>query len=235
MVTHLLESGAHRRGSGAGAIPSIVLHSVLILAAINATAHAALRGPDRPHVVSLPLPLPAPVAPAAPVARHRASNVRSPNRNSVYRAPTLDPVVQPLPVSTFAFDPDRVNAAVIHGRDFGDNVSAGNNLSGTPIKSGTVLSSGQVDRQAELLPGTLAPKYPEAMRASGLEGTVVARFVVDSAGRVEAGSFVAVGSANPLFASAVATALSRARFRPAESGGVRVKQLIEQSFTFVLR
>ncbi|HSU96188.1 MAG TPA: energy transducer TonB [Gemmatimonadaceae bacterium] len=232
MVTHLLESGAHRRSSVAGAIPSIALHSALILAAINATAHAALRAPDRPHVVSLPLY--PPERRIAPPVRHQASGARSPNRDWVEAAPTVDPVVPSFTGHTFRFDPDGVHAPVVHGQEFGDGVTADGGMHGPDAGSVAVLSSEQVDRQAEPLTGTLAPRYPEALRASGLEGTVVARFVVDSAGRVEAGSFVTVGSANPLFVAAVESALSRARFRPAESRGMRVRQLVEQSFTFVL-
>jgi periplasmic protein TonB len=232
VVTHLLESGAHRRSSIAGAIPSIALHSALILAAINATAHAALRAPDRPHIVSLPLYSPKP--PIAPPDRHRASGARSPNRDWVEAAPTVDPVVPSFPDHTFRFDPDGVRAPVVRGHEFGDGVSADRGMYGPDVGSVAVLSSEQVDRQAEPLTGTIAPHYPEALRASGLEGTVVARFVVDSAGHVEAGSFVTVGSANPLFVAAVESALSRAQFRPAESRGMRVRQLVEQSFTFVL-
>lgn len=233
MVTHLLESGARRRGSVVGAIPSIALHSALILAAINATAHAALRSPDRPHVV--PLPLFRPKAPVQPADRRLASGARSPNRVWVDVAPTIDPVLPSFPGHTFRFDPDSTSAPVIHGREFGDGVSADHSVRGSGSNSLAVLSSEQVDRQAEPLAGTLAPHYPDALRTIGLEGTVVARFVVDSAGRVEAGSFVVVGSANSLFVAAVETALLHARFRPAESNGVRVRQLIEQSFTFVLR
>ncbi|HWG33835.1 MAG TPA: energy transducer TonB [Gemmatimonadaceae bacterium] len=232
MVTHLLESGTRRRSSIAGAIPSIALHSVLILAAINATAHAALRAPDRPHIV--PLPLYPPRARITPAERQHASGVRSPNRAWVEAAPTITPTVPSFPDHTFSFDAAGVHTPVIHGQEFRDGVKAGGGTNGSDVGSIAILSSERVDRQAEPLAGTLAPHYPDALRASGLEGTVVARFVVDSAGRVEDGSFVTAGSANPLFVAAVENALSRARFRPAESHGMRVRQLVEQSFTFVL-
>lgn len=233
MVTHLLESGTRRRRSGAGTIPSIALHSALILAAINATAHAALRAPDRPHVVSLPLV--APQAPALPMKHQPASSAPSRDRNR-FDAPLIsNPVLPSLPSRTFRFNPDGIAAPVIRAVEFGDGVTPRNGVDGSASNSATVLSSDQVDRQAAALPGTLAPRYTEALRAQGLEGTVVVRFVVDSAGHVEAGSFVVVGPANPLFVSAVESALARARFRAAESGGFRVRQLVEQSFIFTLR
>ena len=234
MVTHLLESGTRKHRSVGGAIPSMALHSVLILAAINATAHAALRAPDRPHVV--PVPLAVPNAPVRPTdnAVPRSAPSRDRNRFEVPEVTGI-PVLPRFAGPAFTFDPGSVASPVIHGSDFGGGVTARNSIDGSGSNSATVLSSDQVDRQAAALPGTLAPHYPEALRARGVEGTVVARFVVDSAGHAEPGSFVVVGSANPLFSSAVETALLRARFRAAESNGVRVRQLVEQSFAFTRR
>jgi protein TonB len=72
------------------------------------------------------------------------------------------------------------------------------------------------------------------LRASGIEGQVVVQFVVDTAGAVESGSMRILGSTNDLFVSAVRTALRSARFRPAEAGGRKVRQRVQQAFTFVL-
>lgn len=234
MVTHLLESGTRKHRSIGGAIPSIALHSVLILAAIDATAHAALRAPDRPHVV--PVPLAVPKAPIRPMDHGVARSARSRDRDR-FEVPAVTgiSVLPRFAGPAFTFDPGSVVTPVIHGSDFGGGVTARNSIDGAGSSPATVMSSDQVDRQAAALPGTLAPHYPEALRTEGVEGTVVARFVVDTAGRAEPASFVVVGSANPLFASAVETALLRARFRPAESSRVRVRQLVEQSFVFTLR
>ena len=234
MVTHLLESGTRKHRSVGGAIPSIALHSVLILAAINATAHAALRVPDRPHVV--PVPLAVPKAPIRPIDHGVPRSTPSRDRNR-FDLPALTgiPVLPRLTGPAFTFDPGSVVTADIRGSDFGGGVTARNGIDGSGSSSAAVLSADQVDRQAAALPGTLAPNYPEALRAQGVQGTVVVRFVVDSAGRAERGSFVVVGSANPLFSSAVETAVLRARFRAAELNGVRVSQLVEQSFAFTLR
>jgi protein TonB len=70
------------------------------------------------------------------------------------------------------------------------------------------------------------------LQSAGLEGDVRAQFVVDTLGRVEQGSFRVLQTSHDLFAAAVREALSRARFKPAEVGGRRVRQLVEQSFTF---
>ena len=70
------------------------------------------------------------------------------------------------------------------------------------------------------------------LQSAGVEGDVRAQFVVDTLGRVEQGSFKALDTTHDLFAAAVREALGRARFKPAEAGGHRVRQLVEQTFTF---
>jgi outer membrane biosynthesis protein TonB len=65
-------------------------------------------------------------------------------------------------------------------------------------------------------------------------GRVVARFVVDTLGRVEPGSVQVVAADHPLFAATVREALGAMRFRPARAGGVRVRQLVELPFAFAV-
>jgi protein TonB len=72
------------------------------------------------------------------------------------------------------------------------------------------------------------------LRAAGVEGRVVARFVVNEGGSVEDGSVRFVQSDNHLFDEAVRTALRRMRFTPAEIGGRKVRQLVEMPFVFAL-
>lgn len=86
-----------------------------------------------------------------------------------------------------------------------------------------------------VLPGSVGPVYPDALRASGIEGQVLAQFVVDSAGRVELATFRVLDSQHPLFVAAVRSALSRIRYLPAEARGARVAQLVQQSFHFTVR
>jgi protein TonB len=57
---------------------------------------------------------------------------------------------------------------------------------------------------------------------------------VDTSGRYEAGSFKVLKSAHDQFTNAVKNALPRMRFYPAEVGGRKVKQLVQQPFTFSL-
>jgi TonB family protein len=78
------------------------------------------------------------------------------------------------------------------------------------------------------------PRYPDAARAAGHEGEVLAQFVVDTAGRIETGSFRVLRSTHPLFSEAVRQGLSDLEFLPAEVGGRKVRQLVQQPFLFAL-
>jgi protein TonB len=97
-----------------------------------------------------------------------------------------------------------------------------------------VLLAEQVEKPVALAPGSKPPRYPETLRAAGVEGRVVALFVVSAQGLVEEPSVRIVRSDNPLFDDAVRSALGRMRFTPAESGGRKVRQLVQMPFVFTL-
>lgn len=80
----------------------------------------------------------------------------------------------------------------------------------------------------------LSPEYPEILLSAGVEGNVVAQFVVDILGRVERGSLRVVRSDHDLFTASVRTFLfsSTLVFSPALCDGVRVRQTVQQSFHF---
>lgn len=77
-----------------------------------------------------------------------------------------------------------------------------------------------------------APRYPDILRQAGVEGEVLAQYVVDEEGRVVPGSFKVLKSSHDLFTEAVSKALPMMRFNPARVGGKAVKQLVQQPFTF---
>ena len=91
----------------------------------------------------------------------------------------------------------------------------------------------QVDRVAAVA-GGCAPRFPHQLSQAGIEGSVLAEFVIDASGRAEVSSFRALASKHVLFENAVRSALRCLRFAPAEVAGRRVRQLVHQPFTFVL-
>lgn len=90
----------------------------------------------------------------------------------------------------------------------------------------------QVEKPVTRASGSENPRYPEILRQAGVEGEVLASFVVDETGAADPTSFKAIRSTHELFTAAVKQALPTMRFVPAEVGGRKVKQLVQQPFTF---
>lgn len=78
------------------------------------------------------------------------------------------------------------------------------------------------------------PRYPDAMQRQGVEASFTVQFVVDSTGRVDAKTLDFPKQTHPAFLKAVKDALLRSRYFPAELAGIRVRQLVQQQFTFVI-
>jgi TonB family protein len=92
-----------------------------------------------------------------------------------------------------------------------------------------------VDREVLPLATNPAPRYPASLRSAGIQGSVFARFVVDTMGRVRVETITFDASDHPLFSMAVIDALRRSRYTPAELRGRKVPQLVVQPFVFVLQ
>jgi TonB family protein len=77
------------------------------------------------------------------------------------------------------------------------------------------------------------PKYPAALLSAGLAGVVLVEFVIDTAGRVEAGSIRMIESSHRAFEDAAREAVLGASFEPARLGRQRVRQITQQRVRFV--
>lgn len=78
------------------------------------------------------------------------------------------------------------------------------------------------------------PLYPEALLFTGVPGQVLAEFVVDTLGHVELDTFGVISSTDPKFTQAVQRVLPEWAYAPAMLKGKRVRQLVQQPFTFVV-
>lgn len=92
----------------------------------------------------------------------------------------------------------------------------------------------QVHAPAQARPSSGVPRYPDALRAAGVEGEVLVQFVVDTAGLAEPGSVQVLKSTHALFSQAVTAAIPAMRFEPARLDGRHVRQLVQQPFSFAL-
>jgi protein TonB len=92
----------------------------------------------------------------------------------------------------------------------------------------------EVEKQVETAKGSPQPRYPAGLRESHTSGEVLAQFVVDSTGRAEMATFRVLRSTHEGFTQAVRDAVRNMRFYPAEIGGRKVKQMVQQPFTFAI-
>jgi TonB family protein len=67
--------------------------------------------------------------------------------------------------------------------------------------------------------GFIAPKYPDALRPSRVQGSAVVGFAVDARGRTVRESVVELQSSHPAFLESAVEAVKGASFRPARRGG----------------
>ena len=102
------------------------------------------------------------------------------------------------------------------------------------VSPNTILYEHQVEKPVTMAPGSETPRYPAILREAGVEGEVLVSFVVDQTGQADVATFKVIRSTHELFATAVKSALPAMRFVPAEVGGKKVKQRVEQPFSFAI-
>lgn len=234
----LPESSRRRQRSVGGTFLSVALHAAVIGGTLVATGMSAER-PARPTPRNEDLVYLQPRERHDPVARPvRPSRVVTPVQPALTPPPlpptnvVIDPSVVPTtlpgidqPLGAPFDSTARATTGVGTGTDGGSPHDSGD--------SGAPLSALAVDREVVVRRGA-APRYPTLLANAGVEGTIVLQFVVDTLGRVEPASVVTMRADQRLFVESVRDALNRTRFIPAEVAGRKVRQLVEQSFTFAL-
>lgn len=238
MLHVLPESRRRRRRSTRGLATSVVLHGALIGVVVVGTARGT-PAPPAPPVETVLYHAPPPAAPETPRASAPPRDAATPPRpdQPTVPAPALPaPIEVPeviAPPGPATLPPDFFERRALGAAPTGG--APGGLPGGTgPAPADGIWSPHLVEREVVPLGGA-APRYPETLRGAGTEGTVVAEFVVDTAGRVEPATVTIVERAHPLFEQAVRQALRGMRFRPAEAGGRTVRQLVRQPFVFALR
>jgi periplasmic protein TonB len=230
MLDELLESKAGRERRGGGTVISVAAHAAVVILAVVATGRA-MPGPTPekpPEIVTWVAPPERPPRhPLPTLPRERGTADGDPRP-----APTQPPIDLVLP-GIPPVDVDLRRTEHFDDPTGGPASDRGGAGEATGGETGAALPS-QVDRVALLLPGSPSPRYPESLRHSGVEGEVVAQFVVDSTGRVDSRYVAILRADHELFARAVRDALGGMRFAPAEAGGRKVAQLVQLPFTFSL-
>jgi len=228
VFTRLPESNAKRQRRTGGFVVSTLAHAALIALAVRATGLTAAPAPTVEAVPTIYIPTPPPSRPTPPSPVTHRDN--SSSTTMVPAPPTVLPVITPDV-------PDVIPKAgamddMIKGM-FEPRAPVATQAGPSPnVADGSPYTENTVEKAVIALPGSAQPRYPSMLQSAGLEGEVRTQFVVDTLGRVEQGSVHVLESTHEMFSNSVRDALARARFRPAEAGGHKVRQLVEQTFTF---
>jgi TonB family protein len=94
------------------------------------------------------------------------------------------------------------------------------------VPTGDVFSVDVVQEKPERLAGPPLV-YPPLLQQAGIEGTVMVQAIIDTMGRVEAGSIRITQTANPGFNESAKTVVLKSLFRPARVYGKAVRVLIQ--------
>ncbi len=233
MFNRLIESQPQKKKGAVGTLMSVVIHSVVALGAVYATASAGIEAEknrqENIKFVETPKPKEVEVKKEEPPPPDKIVVVPPPKGFQVLRAP----VEIPIEIPKIDLTRRVTNEDDFSGKGVAGGTAAGV-AGGKPIDltSNQTYFSFQVEKQVEPIGSTQQVAFPEALRSSGVGGDVQAQFVVDTLGRVETGSFKVLKASNDLFGSAVRSHLPRMRFYPAEVGGRKVRQLVQQNFVF---
>ena len=259
-MMRLLESKrTDKKGrSPGGTIFSIILHSLIIFLAVFATARAGSRKAEKVETkvnfvqMKKTEPPPPKKEPPPPPKEAPKPKAEAPKVVDVPQLPKEVPLAPPqgfkvvAPVLSVPTDLPTVDLskALTNENDFSGKGVAGGSSSGVKGGTGNEGDTGkdagadhgpymefQVEKPVAKIGGE-APEYPAPLKADGVEGTVLAQFVVNESGRYESGTLKILNSSNPAFSAAVKDALPRMKFSAAQIGGKKVQQLVQMPFQF---
>ena len=231
MFNNLIESKKKSQRKLGGTTFSFVAHIGLLALAVLATANAAEKDekPKEEKVDFVEVKKEEAPKPKEPPPPELAAVPPPPKGFQVLTAPVVIPDVLP--------DID-LTRSVTNEADFTGKGVQGGFAKGTEkkveVKEDQTYFEFQVEKPVSQAPGSAAPRYPDILRQAGVEGEVLATFVVDTTGRADVSSFKVLRTTHEAFSTAVRQALPSMRFIPAEVGGKKVKQLVQQPFSFAI-
>lgn len=224
-----------------GVFVSVVVHALLIVSTFTLASAKGIPVPKSdPDDIVYIAPPPEKVVSVEQMSAPRAPAPRSDLVINLLQPELRAPVVIPDVIPDIDLTHDAFNNDIQLTRRPGSLTSNGSGATsgGVGDGSGGISSSpyseAQVDKVVSILSGYRTPRYPESMRAAGVQQTVNVEFVVDSAGFIEKSSLTFADGAHMSFQSAVREALANAKFLPAEVNGRRVRQRVSQAFVFSL-
>ncbi|HET7632960.1 MAG TPA: TonB family protein [Gemmatimonadaceae bacterium] len=235
MFKNLIESKPKKQKSAGSALISLVIHTVIITAAVYGTLQAGqkMAKPKATNVEFVKMEKKEPPPPpkrTAPPPPNVTVKPPPPKGFQVLSAPIKIPDVLPK----IDLSKSVTNAADFTGQGVAGGIAKGVEGGVAPPNEDNAYYSYQVEKQVEMRQGNPPPHYPDILRSANVQGEVIAQFIVDTDGRADMSSFKVIKSSHELFTQAVKDILKQYRFNAAEIGGKKVKQLVQQAFQFNL-
>jgi protein TonB len=230
MLNELLESKPNSKANKLGTATSTAVHVGLILSALYLTNTRPLPAVVPVHTTPLYFP-PASTATAPADPRPRPASVQQ-ARRALPASLSLDlPVATDIPVIELRAGGDVLSDFRERG---GSSGQFGTSSEVPEPVDGVAFDALEVDTPASTIGGGPVPEYPARLRAAGVEGQVIAQFVVDARGSAAPNSIRIVSSTNDLFSESVRATIPRMKFSPGRLRGKPVQQTVRQLFVFKL-
>ena len=213
-------SYARPASSGNAGIVSVLAHAVIIAAWVVGTLPSSSLPSDGSSNRIYYIPPPERPATLRGDARSRFATSRSRRASGFGPGPTDIDARRPI-----AAPSARPRPAETANRFDGAAATASSATRATD----SVFTVLEVDSAVVRSQSSAAPAYPRDLIAKHVEGSVLARYIVDTTGFADTTSFEVLQATDPAFIRAVRDALPYMRFSPAKIGVLKVKQLVEQA------
>jgi protein TonB len=225
---NLIESKPKKKKSGPQVLLSIAAHVVIVGAAVWVTQGAA-ETVKRILADTTMVFLEPPKAPPPPPDQPPPDVVVSANPPPQGFQVVLPPDVIPKDIPPVDLN-QHFDARDFTGKGVEGGIAAGV-VGGTGPVEAQVFLEAQVDDPPALV--SAGPnRYPEVLRAAGIAGRVVVKFVIDTTGHPEPNTIQIVSTPHPGFANAAKEMVSKSVFRPGKVRGQAVAVLVQQAINF---
>ena len=226
MFENLLESKAKKQRTVGQTILSLVLHGLLIFAAVKATQGVAETVKNRPVDTTMVFLKPPPPAPPPPPPPEMVITNPPPKGFQTVVAPTDIPKdIPPIDLNEKPFDPKDFTGKGVEG-----GIATGI-VGGTGPVTGEVFLEAQLDDPVQPI-SIPTPRYPPVLQSAGIAGAVDLQYVVDTTGHAEPNSFKVLKTTHPAFVEPAQEAIRKGVFKPAKFKGQPVRQLVQQRISF---
>lgn len=228
MFDNLIESKPKKGKSGPQLLASVVAHVLLVGAAVWVTQGAAetvKRILADTTLVFLEPPKDAPPPPDQPPPDVVVAANPPPQGFQVVLPPDVIPKeIPPVDLN------QRFDARDFTGKGVEGGIAAGV-VGGTGPVEAQVFLEAQVDDPPTIMtPGPM--RYPEVLRAAGIAGRVLVKFVIDSTGRPDPNTIQIVSTPHPGFSAAAKDLVAKSVFHPGKVRGQAVAVLVQQAINF---